>query len=315
MEKQETKETTAANPPTTNRTVQRNYKDRLFCRLFSEKEYALSLYNALRHTSYTNANELEVVTLEDAIYMSMKNDVAILFQNQIVLFEQQSSYNPNMPLRGLLYYCRVIEAYITRKDLWIYGKKQIPLPAPDYYVLYNGEEEQPERTELLLSDAFMSPQKGYEWTAHMININAGKNPEILSKSKILSEYSEFIASVRKVQTQGYRGKDAIGIAIDHCIQHGILFDFLVKHKAEVETMLLTEFDEVKFRQRLIEESKQEGREEGRQEGREEGREEGIYGAIFICRDLNLSEDIIIKKLQEKFQLSEEEAKEYLEVEE
>ena len=52
--------------------VQRKYKDRLFRMIFHDKENLLSLYNALNRTSYENAEELEVVTLENAIYINTR---------------------------------------------------------------------------------------------------------------------------------------------------------------------------------------------------------------------------------------------------
>ena len=99
--------------------VRQTHKDRLFCNLFSKKENALSLYNALNGTDYKNENELEIVTLEDALYLTMKNDVSICLCGNISLWEQQSSVNPNMPLRGLLYFAREYEGWLAsrKKDI------------------------------------------------------------------------------------------------------------------------------------------------------------------------------------------------------
>ena len=51
--------------------VNRNYKDTIFRMLFSDRKNLLSLYNAINGTSYMNPEELEIVTLENAIYMGM----------------------------------------------------------------------------------------------------------------------------------------------------------------------------------------------------------------------------------------------------
>ena len=77
--------------------VNRNQKDKLFYALFSEKENALSLYNAVSGTSYTDVENLEIVTLEDVLYLTMRNDMALCFHDDLDLFEHQSTPNPNMP--------------------------------------------------------------------------------------------------------------------------------------------------------------------------------------------------------------------------
>ena len=84
-------------------TANRKYKDTVFRMLFSDRKNLLSLYNAINETSYTDATQLEIVTLENAIYMGMKNDLAFIINTNLFLYEHQSTYNPNMPLRDLFY--------------------------------------------------------------------------------------------------------------------------------------------------------------------------------------------------------------------
>ena len=153
--------------------VDREYKNNVFCDLFSEKKNALSLYNALNHTAYTDIDDLEIVTLSDVIFMQQKNDVSIMFQNELALWEHQSTLNYNMPLRGLIYFAHNIDGILKSKGITLYGKKIVKIPSPVYYVFYNGTEHAPDRQDLKLSDSFISPTEGYEWTAHMLNINAG----------------------------------------------------------------------------------------------------------------------------------------------
>ena len=112
--------------------VRQTHKDRPFCNLFSKKENALSLYNALNGTDYKNENELEIVTLEDALYLTMKNDVAICLCGNISLWEQQSSVNPNMPLRGLLYFAREYEGWLASRKKDIYRRKLLKIPATQF---------------------------------------------------------------------------------------------------------------------------------------------------------------------------------------
>ncbi len=54
-----------------------------------------------------------------------------------------------------------------------------------------------------------------------------------------------------------------------------------------------------------------GIEKGRQEGRREGRQEGILAMVSALKDLQIADSIILSKIQEKFQLTEEAAKMYL----
>lgn len=251
--------------------ITRDYKDTLFTDLFSDKENALSLYNALNQTSYTNVEELEIVTLSDVLYMHQKNDVSILFQNEITLWEHQSTLNYNMPLRGLIYFARNIDGVLQSRGIHLYGKKMVKIPAPDYYVLYNGKENSPERQELKLSDSFLTPKEGYEWTAHMININVGHNPQILDQCPPLKGYAALVGYVREYQRQKLNLPDAVDQATQRCIREGYLKAYLLKKRAEVKLMLLTEFNEEAVLQTIREEEREQGREEGREEGREQGR--------------------------------------------
>ena len=132
--------------------VARNHKDRLFRIIFREKKELLSLYNAVNGTSYTNAEDLEIVTLENAIYMNMKNDLAFIMDSYLNLYEHQSTYSPNMPLRDLFYIAKELQGQVDSKDL--YRSTLVKIPTPRFLVFYNGSEEQAEKKYLRLSDAF-----------------------------------------------------------------------------------------------------------------------------------------------------------------
>ncbi len=129
--------------------VARNHKDRLFRMIFREKKELLSLYNAVNGTSYTNAEDLEIVTLENAIYMNMKNDLAFIMDSYLNLYEHQSTYSPNMPLRDLFYIAKELQGQVNHRDL--YRNTLIKIPTPRFLVFYNGSEEQAEKKYLRLS--------------------------------------------------------------------------------------------------------------------------------------------------------------------
>ena len=224
----------------------REYKDRLFKFVFKDREKLLSLYNALNGSHYTNPEEIEITTLEDVIYCNMKNDVSFIIDDRLSLFEHQSSYNPNMPLRGFLYFAKHFEKYIVEHNANIYGRKLILLPPPKFVVFYNGDEMQEDKRTLRLSDAFMNEKEKacMELETEIININYGKNKELMEACRPLMEYAIFVDRVKKYSLQ-YERDIAIDYAVDECIRENILKDILIKNRAEVIDMLLTEYDEEK----------------------------------------------------------------------
>ena len=97
------------------------YKDSLFCMIFGGKDercarWRMDLYNALSETKHTDPNDLEVTTIENVIYINTKNDVSFLVDSQMTLFKHQSTVNPNMPLRGLLYFSQLYQKFISKND-------------------------------------------------------------------------------------------------------------------------------------------------------------------------------------------------------
>ena len=169
--------------------LNRRYKDVLFRRLFRDKKDLLDLYNALNGSTYTVPEALEVVTLEDVIFMKMKNDLSFIIGNSINLYEHQSSWNPNMPLRGLFYFAQQFEGLINARGDDIYGQKRIELPTPVYIIFYNGQGMSTENMTLYLSEAF-SAGKGsgcLECTCKVLNINRGYNKALMEKCHRLWE--------------------------------------------------------------------------------------------------------------------------------
>ena len=175
----------------------RKYKDTIFRWIFSQIENLLSLYNAVTGKHYQNPEELEIVTLENAIYMGMKNDLAFVLEMGLYLYEHQSTYNPNIPLRDLFYIASEYQKLVDEKSLYSSGIQKIP--TPNFLVFYNGtDRDVPDRTELRLSDAFENPMQdpALELKVTMLNINAGHNEELMNNCHVLWEYAEYVARVR-----------------------------------------------------------------------------------------------------------------------
>lgn len=242
--------------------ISKEYKDRLFRLVFREKKDLLDLYNAVNDTHYNNADELHIVTLENMLYLKMKNDISFLIGDILNLYEHQSTVNPNMPVRGFLYFAETYQKYLKKYGYRIYGSKLIPLPLPQYIVFYNGTEKQPDRSYLKMSDAFLSApfpiSPCLECKALVLNINKGSNKELMQKCRKLKEYSIFIAKVREMLMSDLPFNEAVDTAIRECIRTNILKDILIKHRAEVINMLFTEYDEQEHMACVKEEGWEEG---------------------------------------------------------
>ncbi len=192
----------------------------------------------------------------------MKNDVSVLLDSFLYLWEQQSTFNPNMPIRGLMYFSKMYDRYITENNLNIYGKMLIKLPTPKYTVLYNGMDEQPGFMQLKLSDSFIHPDSSgnFEWTANMVNLNDGKNDDLLNNCRPLKEYMTLINKIRE-NSKNMEFEDAVDAAVTYCIEKNVLKTFLLKHRAEVKDVCITEYREKSF----VDGIRAEGRTEGQNE--------------------------------------------------
>ena len=262
--------------------VNRKYKDHLFRIIFHEKTDLLELYNAVNNSSYTDPEALTITTLRDVIFLGMKNDLSFLIGSQLNLYEHQSTWNENMPLRGLFYFSDMLRAFVEDNNLNIYKETKIELPTPRYIVFYNGSDKHPDQVELKLSDAFPEIEGKVpclECTATMLNINYGRNRELMKKCRVLSEYAQCVSIVREHTKGASDLRSAIRDGVDDCISRGILREYLLANKAEVVEMLLTEYNEQKTLEQIRRESEKRGKEEGLKLGREEGlklgKEEGL----------------------------------------
>ena len=197
-------------------TVNRKYKDTVFRMLFSEKKHLLSLYNAVTGKHYEDAEALQIVTLKNAIYMGMKNDLAFLLETNIYLYEHQSTVNPNMPLRNLLYIAIEYQKYVSDKSL--YSSSLLKIPAPKFVVFYNGTDTLEDTVELKLSSAYehLDGEPDLELKVILLNINEGHNKELMEHCQILKEYAIYVARVRKYAAE-MKLEDAVNKAIEECI--------------------------------------------------------------------------------------------------
>ena len=255
----------------------RKYRDSFFCELFGhDKAALLELYSALNGSSYSDPNDIEVVTIENAIYITTKNDVAYLLNGTINLYEHQSTYNPNMPVRFLIYLAQEYQKYIQIHKESMFNEKQISLPTPKCVVFFNGEDKLPDIYELKLSEAFSNKEvvPDAELTVHVYNVNAGHNKELMEKCKTLNGYSVLIDKITAYK-RSMSYKAAIEMAIEECIEEDTLRGFLMSHRSEVLGSLLAHPDLKKLKRNIRDDAIAEGLAIGQERGLAEGRAEAI----------------------------------------
>ena len=307
-------------------TTIRQYKDNVFCLLYRDKNNLLDLYNGLNDTNYTNVDDLTVTTLKGGVYMKYKNDASFVFGQDLYMFEQQSSRNPNMPLRFLHYLSDVYRQMYTNSDL--HRSTLLKIPVPHFVTFYNGKQPLAAESILRLSDMYEKKidYPELELMVRVININTANNEgnksrtfnsnindnsnmhtyssEFLSKCETLKDYMTFVNKVRvKTDVEKIDIRTAVTEAVDECIAENVLSEFFRNHREEVITVSIYEYDE----EGHLEIVKEEGRQLGIAEGRQLELTKGINAFIKLCKDMNLSDDDTVNKLIEDYQLSKDEA--------
>ncbi len=224
-------------------SVNRKYKSTVFAMIFSEKEELLDLYNAVSGRDYKDPNALTINTVKGAVYMMYNNDISFIIDSRISLYEHQSTYNPNMPLRLYLYFAELLADFT--KNLNLYGSSLIPIPTPKFVVFYNGTDERPDYERHCMSDAFKVKEEEtmLELKVDVYNINVGHNRKMMEACRTLGEYAEYVSRVRKYAALMPTTELAVERAIDECIKEGILREFLQTQRAEAKVMSIYEYDQ------------------------------------------------------------------------
>lgn len=248
-------------------TANKKYKDTVFRKLFLQKKELLELYNALNDSNYTREEELEIVTLDNCLYLSMRNDLAFILDFHLHLYEQQSTPSPNMPLRDLFYVAQEYYAMVDNTSL--FGERVVKIPAPRFVVFYNGVSKQPERQMLKLSDLYMPTEVNpmLELQVLVLNINEGYNIWLKEKCRTMYEYMVYVDRVRYYSNQMKDDlEQAVDIAIDECNSEGILVEFFSRNRAEAAMFTIHEHNEEREWMKLKESHKQYAYEQGYEEG-------------------------------------------------
>ena len=153
----------------------------------------------------------------------------------------------------------------------IYSKKLIQLPAPEFYVLYNGKDPWKDNSKLYLSSAFAENQHNLELVVTVRNIRYNKDNELLQKYKPLHDYSFFVYDVEKRVASGDSLANAIRSATDYCINHNIMRDYLSANYEEVFEMMSLRWNEKDAKKYWQKEAREEGHAAGLAQGLSQGR--------------------------------------------
>ena len=238
-----------------------NYRDSLFRKYFEHPDKLAALHELLTGIPTTEQN-IKIKTLKSVLFNRLKNNISFKVGDRfIVLFEHQSTINPNMPARMLLYSAMLYRKMLSKES--IYSKKLIPLPAPEFYVLYNGKDPWKDNSKLYLSSAFAENQHNLELVVTVRNIRYNKGNELLQKNKPLHDYSFFVYDVEKRVASGDSLADAIRSATDYCINHNIMRDYLSANYEEVFEMMSLRWNEKDAKKYWQKEAREEGLAQGR----------------------------------------------------
>ena len=269
------------------------YKARIFEMLYSDKKELLDLYNAVNGTNYKDPEQLEINTLENAIYMAMHNDISFVIDMKVSLYEHQSTYSPNLPLRYLFY---ISDLYsVITKDMNLYGEKMVKIPTPKFIIFYNGQKKRPEKEVLKLSTMYLTEDESpsLELEAVLLNINPGYNDNLKSVCKSLRDYAEYTTRVREYAKR-LPIEEAVEKAITECIREGILAEFLSKNRAEARSVSIYEYDAEKH----LRMEREDAMAEGIAQGKAEGRNELLVEQVKKKLSKNKSVEVIAEELEE-----------------
>ena len=238
----------------------RNYKDSLFRNIFKDKKRLCSLYNALSGENIS-PRDITINTLRGTFYNDIKNDISFKVGNHtVVLMEHQGSWNPNMPLRMLWYIGKLYRRHVD-VDM-AYRSKVVKIPAPKFYVLYNGSKDEPEHRIMRLSEAFEGESHSLELVADSYNINLAKGKKLLDSCYELRCYSVFVTKVQEYLAAKQELSQAIKSAVRYCRDNELMKEYFKEHEKEVLDMVTFKWDDKRAREIAKEEGIEEGMEKG-----------------------------------------------------
>ena len=260
----------------------RSHKDSLFVDYFSKdrewKQHFLSLYNALHGTNLQVADTtLERVNIDQVLYKSYYNDIAVLVDGQFILMiEHQSTVNPNMPLRLLEYIARIYGNTVDSRAK--FSRHLVPLARPEFIVFYTGNQKLPPESYLYLSDSFPNQPPNADLTLELkvkvCTIRSEHPSPVVHSCPDLEQYVQFLELVEEAKAADRT--EPLKWAIQEAVHRNILRDYLERKGGEILSILMTEYDYATDMAVQKEEAYEDGLFAGREEGISIGLERGAY---------------------------------------
>ena len=290
-----------------NPKPKRTYKDSLFCSRFSNPKNLAALHEMISGIS-TSPEEITINTLKHALFSQVRNDISFLSGKKfMVLTEEQSYLNQNMPLRMLIYVTLLYRNMLKKRDF--FKEKIVLLPAPEFIELYCGTKEQPPETKIRLSEAFPGDVP-FEPSLELVvtRFNISYNEDIkkccrLHKYKPIRDYSFFVHDVQRRLDSGEQLDDALAKTMEYCISHDIMRKFLLEHEQEVPAMYSLRYDAQAAREAALDD----GRIEGRIEGEAKGMQDGIKAVIATAKDFSATKAQTVEQLMKRYSLNHDQA--------
>ena len=268
----------------------RKRRDTVFCHYMVTESHLLELFNALNDTHLKNSSNVNINTLEGSFFSNIKNDISFLMDNLvIVLIEHQTTINPNMPLRFLSYLDELYRRIVSGQSAKIYGSELIKVPAPEFYVFYDGDDTSFDQQILKLSNAFESASENLELIVHVYNLGDGKSDILKQKCSAIKEYSIFSNKYKFYRKQKLTIDQAVKEAVRYCLEHNIMAEYLRNNEKEVIDMFGFEWNEKEEKDALIK--------VGEARGEARGEIRGTLRAIKnLMRTTNLSAEAAMKAI-------------------
>ena len=247
--------------------IKRTVKDSVFSALFNEPKYLRQLCKVLKpDATEEELDSISNVTIKNVLVNGLYNDLACSMGHEALFLyfcEAQSRWSNNIAYRLLEYYVEWTHDYVVKNGYNLYSRKAVPLPVPEFYVVYTGKSEQPESEITLKATNFGGREGAVEVKVKVLRMSEENN--------ILDQYIKFARICDEQVEEKGRTKEAIEAIMRICAENDILKEFLETRKGEVVDMLDTLFDQ----EYAVAAYGSEEREEGRKEGRKEGMQEGI----------------------------------------
>lgn len=282
--------------------INSKYRDSVFRSFFNEPTRLLSLCNAVLETNYSDTTKLEINTLEGIFFDRQKNDISCTIDNHfLLLIEHQSTVNNNMPFRFLCYVTELLNNLIKNKRK-LYQENLLFFPTPKFFVLYNGNKEEPVKKIMRLSDAFHGGSDSLELSVTAFNINNDVNQPLLDKCSYLNDYSTLVGKVKEGVNKGLSHHEAISNAIKFCLTNGIMGNYLLEHSEEVFNMLALEWNMNDALQARFDDGIEKGIEKGLKQGSENIALKLIHMGLSFT-DIQKATELPLQRIQELAKIS------------